>query len=171
MGKKSRRSKVGKGLMSTAFRWVSIDPGSTGAGWATWAGRKLMSCGSVEPIKTDDLSIRIYSVTIKIRNIIFKHRATAIVCECPAYFASARGHASAVRGDMIKLCFSVGALVQLAGDSAMAMDLIPVHKWKGQMSKAAVRARVLRRLQSSPRGLRGHAVDAVGIGLHYLGAF
>lgn len=103
-----------------------------------------------------------------------RYRPDETICELPAFFVgSATGHAAAARQDVVKLVYLVGGLSAVAMQRGLDFWLVEVNRWKGQMSKEAVKKRLIRRnpdLLNMPE-FKGDAVDAVGIGAFKMGWF
>lgn len=91
---------------------------------------------------------------------------TAIVCEWPSYFQSAKGQKSADRGDLVKLSVAVGMVAGLAAQVGAVFYPVRVNTWKGQLSKATVIRRIKRQLgDKACSGFVDDEWDAVGVGL------
>jgi len=90
-----------------------------------------------------------------------------VYIEEPTYI---EGHAAAARGDLVKLCRTVGRLEQVCDECKVPCIMIPMRDWLGQLSSQQVRHRA--------EGLLGrefvakypgeHELDAVCMGLHVL---
>lgn len=153
-------------------RWLTIDPGLGGTGWALWSGRRThpIDYGTVHPVKSDDLGIRIQSVCLKLWKIHTLGNIEQVFVEMPAFFQSASGTMVARRGDLVKLTLMAGAIIGHFSSLGVPGTLIEVAKWKGQLPKDVVRRRIERRI-GKIEGSGTHAADAIGIGLYVNGEF
>lgn len=96
--------------------------------------------------------------------------ACAVIEEPSQWSGSGKSLAASASGDLIKLSYLIGSIAQTLSDTKIApTTLIRPMDWKGQLSKPAANARIRRRLGNIP--LENHSADAIGIGLHALGAF
>jgi hypothetical protein len=91
-----------------------------------------------------------------------------VVIEYPAFMpGTAGGMMVAARGDLVKLTILVGYLS--SAFHWQGVQLIPVHKWKGQLPKRIVEQRITAVLRSPlVKTLKKDEWDAVGIGLYCL---
>ena len=159
-----------------------VDPGFDGTGWAYWqrlSDKELLPpthCGVVRPKakeQADDMNLAERSFLICER---FAGEALALCApftvylELPeVYGASAKSHASAVKGDLIKLTFLTGALaLSIVEDEVCDIKLLKPSEWKGQLNKEAVQMRIKRAL-GNLENFPNHTADAVGMGLSVIG--
>lgn len=134
---------------------LAIDPGAD-TGWARFFNGSLEACGLGTP------------------PII---KAAAVVIECPEY----RAHDRINPNDLITLAVKVGREVERAFKAGITATLVRPTEWKGSVPKRIHQPRILCALNeeecehlndvlSMHAKTKGHnIVDAVGIGLHYLG--
>lgn len=80
---------------------------------------------------------------------------------------SLKSKVSASRGNLSKLAYLVGGYMELAQSKKITVELIPVTKWKGQLTKEATKLRV--KLANGETYRNDHITDAVGIGLSIMG--
>jgi hypothetical protein len=78
-------------------------------------------------------------------------------------FGSAKGYAVAASGDLVKLSCLVGMIAGLCKAMGIIIYLVPVAKWKGQLTKEAVIYRIEKILGKCT--YEKDEWDAVGIGL------
>jgi hypothetical protein len=162
---------------------MSIDSGVEG-GWAAWdittPEKKAKLCpplrwGQILPseempwaLRVDDFCNQLQSVVAHLCEVPGTLVAQYLV-EFPAYFESEGGRGAAVQGSLVKLAYAVGAIGRTCYQMCGKLELVEVNKWKGQLDKPQVIHRIKRRL---PRfECKGHAWDAVGIGLWKKGHF
>ncbi len=87
------------------------------------------------------------------------------VCEFPTYMAGM--HVATAKDSTIKMAFIVGMITRvIQGDSRCGIELVTPTVWKGTMSKGMVERRCRKHVDFS---VKAHAIDAIGIGLNYLG--
>lgn len=153
---------------------ITIDPGIRGTGIAVWSMDDWLS--ETIPIKTyvitppsdEDWVFAIADIYDKIEPILETHNVKKAYCEFPQYFTSGKGHSATAKGDIYKLSCLVGVFMGMM--LAKQTVLIPVYvtSWKGQLTKEAVIARLVKR---EPKlltlGIDTHAWDAVGIAYYH----
>lgn len=153
---------------------LSIDPGTSGCGWAIWdiTRRKnweLLRYGVFVPVKlrgndTNDLQRWQYEAEQVSETVagIGKYCESMYV-EYPSVFG---GGVAAQSGAIVKLATLVGMIMGgFQGESI----LVPVVNWKGQLPKEIVAKRVKKILPNCKA--ESHAIDAIGIGLYLQGRF
>ena len=141
---------------------LSIDPGLKTVGWAYWEGRELKCCGLSRTKHTD---------TTKQAREHWAHLeswrdADRKICEMMVWRG---GRAKASPADLLKLNIVAGHL---------GTEWVAPSTWKGFCPKSIHQPRILKALTDQeralvmgcmPASLRHNVVDAVGIGLYYLG--
>lgn len=155
-------------------RCLTIDPGLN-IGWSLWdlgssRWRKL------EP-PLDAGSFREHASLLEWRD-----RAIAVCQDFDEWFSSGPtidtvaiewpfvGGGAAPPEDILKLQFIVGWLSCVCNSWGAKLVFVPVHVWKGQMSKELTTKRIVAQLgEEFMQDLDNHALDAVGIGLHLKG--
>lgn len=156
---------------------ASIDPGVSGTGVALWSENnwyRLVKPKHVETIypkrNLPDWTDRMSSIMERLEILLSRFDVTNLYCEVPQFFGSSvKGQVTAETGDLVKLSAIVGAIAELCRQRRVRLVLVPVIRWKGQISKALVEARIKKRLPELE--VTSHAIDAVGIGLHAKGFF
>jgi hypothetical protein len=153
---------------------VSIDSGEN-LGVAVWdAARWRTLC---PPLRTAVLvpSPRARSYVDKTQSVgerlwalLDAYTVTHMYVEWPIHMDSAKGHAAAVEGNIIKLAYNVGWLGCIAYGKGAVFVPVPVNQWKGQLPKRVVQRRLRAKLG---KWYGDHAADAVGIGLNAKGYF
>jgi len=156
---------------------LSIDPGINGTGWALWRNQTLKKAGIIRVAKRGmDWREKSLEVAREVSVLVATHRVAAVACEYPEYMQSQKGEMVARRGDLVKLAFLTGVIAGRCCPLDAAM--VPVHMWKGQLSKENVERRI-RRILTREEGydicglldLKSHMWDAVGVGLFMQGRF
>lgn len=151
--------------------WASIDPGVE-AGVAIWEGDRLVKTAVIVPTAGMEWRWRVSSMSRQVRMLLDSSRALRAYCEWPTFMEFDKGQASARSGALIKLAVAVGRTWGACVECAVDFRPVEIAAWKGQLKKSAVELRVRRLIGAKVMerlGVKGHAVDAVGIGLHILG--
>ena len=156
---------------TTSKNIISIDPGLSGTGWATWEGKTLTGHGVLfYTAAKDTWENRAQQYAQSIISISDDADCKTLYIEYPSFFDSVGGTMVAKTGDLLKLTFLVGIICGYASTNFVDYVLVPVNQWKGQLPKQIVTERIIRRLgEKQCLGIKTHAWDAVGIGLHALG--
>src|SRR6266540_651688 len=153
---------------------LSIDPGLGGTGWAIWRGQvelKLHMAGVITAskrsenfvIRADDIATQLHQMTQRHGgNHLTEYKA---ICEFPDFQDSGVRSMGWRSGDLQKLTYLVGVLAA----TLYCDEFIPVkpHRWKGQLPKRVVEARLLKKIgaaRCAVLGIKTHACDTVGIG-------
>jgi len=153
---------------------ASIDPGSAGSGIAIWDkelwDKQLKSKEVfIEPIQTYVLMPR-DAIIECMEKIILVHNVVYVYIENSVYYANTlKGQTAARSGALVKLSQFIGEIRHLLNRYYIKYELINPQKWKGTLTKRAVKIRIQKRnpnIQAS-----SHALDAVGIGLYMTGVF
>jgi hypothetical protein len=161
----------------TIGRFITIDPGLGGTGWATWNRfeRKRLTApndsGSI-PAPSADLSMwrRIDCILTQIQMVCHRELVFEVIVECPQFFEGGRGLAAARDGDLVSLSILAGAILAVATRKSESGHLVTVNEWKGNMSKELTRERVSSKLPDYRlRTNTTHESDAVGLGLYVKG--
>lgn len=162
---------------------LAVDPSIRSAGMALFdsdpactdglifAARVTMASSGADPAERERAMARriLAAIVSDLRGIVPIDR---LVSERPQIYAEGGGR---TKGDPNDMLFMVGVTAALAAllPGAACTTYRPAE-WKGQMPKAAVEARVRQRLSpaEAARLPASHdAIEAVGIGLFYLGRF
>lgn len=155
-------------------RFITIDPGLTGTGWAIWDTKTqiapLLAGVWVAPQKEKGRDLtwlnRCHWLALKLGMTCAAVGVEACWIEYPIFFDDAEGHMGMKKGDIPKLIMLVGAMSYALHLGDVVCHLPSVREWKGQLSKQQVRIRCIKRLgEETCRGLKSHDWDAVGIGL------
>ena len=144
---------------------LAIDPGKS-TGWALFRREELSACGLVDPTKGERPP---------------RHEGLDVcVVEVPCHQHS---DTPSLTNDLFKTAFRAGQLAESTG----CRDIVAVspHAWKGSVPKDLHNERVLKRLTEDERkilyaacradgkkvsvSLLNNVIDAVGLGLWYLG--
>lgn len=149
---------------------LTVDPGMS-TGWALW---DITTQGVVKygQIRLDHVNLeadltalfdRFRDINTSV-NLRAGQSITRVCIEYPGMWQNSfTSHTSAASGDLVKLAAIVGGFAAIAHEWQTGITLISPQRWKGQMSKEAVKARVERELGIQERS--SHINDALGIGL------
>ena len=165
-----------------AINLLSIDPGSSGTGWAWWYDATPEQPPAPAPNGWDIITPtlptwqgRVAEVVNALHDFLNEPREYGFdycLLEFPELWSgSARSHASTANDSTFKLAFLCGALWDvLRGDHGSMVrrpiELVRPSDWKGQMPKAVTQALVRRELGVE---YPSHAGDAVAMGLSAMG--
>jgi hypothetical protein len=152
---------------------LSIDPGVRGCGVALFRGTELEQGVYVEGHSHAQRAESWLAMVGSIKDFIGARVVDQLVVELPQVYVTAR--AKGDPNDLIQLAAVVGGLC-VAFEKARSKVYLPAE-WKGQVPKEIVHARALQRLSTDERSriscrkkaLLHNAMDAVSIGLKYLG--
>jgi hypothetical protein len=139
-------------------RLISIDPGVNYFAWALFDDSKFVACGTV---KRESAQAMIFSWI----GICSAYKPHELVIEGQQVFPSAKSWSSAVEGHLIDLAHCTGMLVG-SFEEGLQWAIIPPTRWKGQLTKKVVQARIK---EVTGCNFDGHEADAVGLGLWHLG--
>lgn len=156
-----------------------IDPGINGTGWAFFRDMELSYHGVVRSkLKLHGKSAWIshssyISVQVKaIATAMSEHEKGLMVhIEFPSLWTtSSKSRTSAEKGDLFKLAYLCGCLANAVEQipSFKKLRLMSPSQWKGQLPKRVVESRVVKAFPYLPK-LRDHEVDAIGMGLAFVG--
>lgn len=136
---------------------IAVDPGRD-TGWAFWKERTLIGCG----LGTPDFKTGTPCLVIIERPQIYPNQPVP-------------------PNDLITLAIMVGRYAALAEEADHEVKTVLPHEWKGNLPKEISHARTLKALraeelavvqqadQSVAKGKRHNMLDAVGIGVYFLG--
>jgi Holliday junction resolvasome RuvABC endonuclease subunit len=157
-------------------KFLAIDPGILGTGWALFWEEEYI----IPPEKTGVLFTKVHatkenwlaramSIIVGLEESQLHKEISKVYIELPTFFQSAKGQVCAsgkdgADSDLVKLSVLIGMIVGHFAINSVRVELIPVNKWKGQLTKTAVHARLKNRLGDKFK-YTNHADDAVGIGL------
>jgi len=131
-------------------RWSSymLDAGQIMQSDATWQGRSA-------------------SAALQLDNLITRYSPQVTYIEEPTYI---EGHAAAARGDLVKLCRTVGRMEQVCSSHDIPCVMIPMRDWLGQLNSKQVRHRAEGLLGSEfvAKYPGEHELDAICMGLYVL---
>lgn len=135
---------------------LAIDPGKS-TGWSFFIGQSMVACGHLNPDNAD--ALRLLRIRLETSQI------HAVVIELPH-----GGEGKASKRDLIKLAFRAGVIARSFDVQVLTYE---PGTWKGSVPKDKHQPRILARLTAIELSLtRGHphdTIDAVGLGLFYLG--
>lgn len=152
-------------------RILAIDPG-VDTGYALFEpGNKTPVDAGIWYGKGEHWLEKFASICDQLDDYLNSYKEVKVVIEEPAVmFGSAKATASTSEGSTVKLSMVVGGLIHVARYYVDAnIELIPVVTWKGNLSKRTVRERA--EAITGALLCKSHAIDAVGLGLFYLGYF
>lgn len=155
---------------------LAVDPSVACTGAALFVDGVLHACGIV-PTKSDEpLELRVRRVACAFPSAPEARRPDVLVIEYPQAYRRERGSKGEDPNDLIAVGCVAGAI--LATVRALQFHLIYPASWKGQVPKDIHNERVRKRLAPDelrtleairPAGKAHNAIDAIGIGLWYLG--
>lgn len=168
--------------MSRTNYLVAIDPGVS-AGVAVFdKDSKTLVRATVVKGRGRAWEERVIDVACRMQEVIeafdcpeIGDNVRRVLCEYPAFMPTPGGIKIAKRGDLVKLAHAVGVIHSRITSVFGTLELVPVSKWKGQVSKEVINnriARIIPALEREKSGMsvsRSHDWDAVGIGLWALG--
>lgn len=150
-------------------RVLLVDPGIGGTGWAYWleitrpgeASLPFLS-GSKTPKKTGFDAVE--NLWAWFDGVVDVLRPKIVVIEYPELWSSSGlSQGSAAKGDLFKLTYLIGGFGRIVAErTRKAPVLVSPTKWKGQLPKRVVNARIK---LSLGKKYGNHESDAVGIGL------
>lgn len=144
---------------------ITIDPGSTGSGYAVWDSRwKLLRNGIILPDKDAEWEEGAYQVVAKIAEVSGRNCCSEGYIEYPAFYQAHGACGVANSGALVKLAWFVGLV---CGSLPFPPHLVTVGSWKGQLPKKVVEKRIKRILPGVKA--TSHDWDAIGIGLFIKG--
>lgn len=167
---------------AVARHFLTVDPGITGTGWAAWSVAEWkdrvppVEVGVIIPDnapcnKWHDQGRKIYH---RLAAIYARYNCSGVYVEWPNFRGGAVGQSVAASGDLGKLYYAASlclALGLIPGQGGFG-EPVPVVQWKGQLPKAVVAERIVKRLGQNvcdQLGIDDHAWDAVGIGMYLKG--
>lgn len=139
------------------MKWVSIDPGSAGSGYAIWNDEELIKWGNYYNNILDNIS-----------QLIIQNGIKQAYIEKPQYMESNIGFAAARSDALVKLSMFCGALENMLKNLDLRVEWVPIIKWKGNQPKKIAQKKILKKIKVNAKG---HCIDAIGIGLYILGEF
>lgn len=139
------------------MKWMTIDPGISGTGFACFDRRRLLEWGNIYST-ANTWERRSKAIITKISWKEYQG-CERMYCEWPSNFqGTGKGQAAINSGSILKLAFLIGGICEKFDD----VRLVPVQSWKGQLPKEIVQRRAEVFFQK--KGFKSHAADAVGIG-------
>lgn len=147
--------------------FLTVDPGEH-TGWAYWSGTNKPLTGQIRPAKTRELEPGLIHHWGEFKALLASCRPCTVIIEgVEIWEGSLVSMTSAKRGNLFKLAYLVGGYTQIANSKNIEVEIIPARRWKGQLTKDAVRSRVKRFNGQLYR--TDHITDAVGIGVAIMG--
>lgn len=141
---------------------VAIDPGTKSTGFAFFHGDTLSHVARAKGLRCNNLDTLDFEKVRKWRGC-----CTHFVCEVPQVYPQSKADPN----DMIPLALLAGSLVGFFGSPFVKLP--KPREWKGQVPKKIHNARTLAALTPAELqlcgGLSHDEIDAVGLGLWYLG--
>ena len=151
---------------------MTIDPGLSGTGYSVWHNDTLILCRQIIPENNLTMEDKAKVIKKMLIEAINYRRIDHVAIEYPKVFGGATNMAIAMRGDIVKLAWFVGYICgAIVTNRCVTYELVPVNTWKGQLPKSVIENRV-RKIFPDPENklsIKGHAIDAVGIGLFLKG--
>jgi len=154
-------------------RVLAVDPGVGGTGWALFINDELKQVGCCSPKSPRASWVKRQADVVRQLSLCVNTSVTGtLVIECPELQTSAKGWASARRGDLVKLALITGAIVHVF--HSWDIELVTPFQWKGVLPKritmSVVREEIPTAVQQRLRlsAYPDHTWDAVAIGLWFL---
>ena len=153
-------------------RIVSIDPGTRFLGWAYFERKQLIECGLIKGQGLADMLDRCYQ---RMPDIVSVFKPTKhVVIEIPQVYVQRKMKGDA--NDLIKIALVAGYI----GSLFNSVDFVLPRTWKGTVDKDVMCKRVLDRWMNDrervllaskgiPKGQINNTIDAIGVGMHWLG--
>lgn len=152
---------------------ISVDPGVVGTGYAVWQSPEENNWGkSCKPISTGCIKPSIKNkesflnrstfTTEQFQHLFLLYEVNQVAVEYGKFFESSLGFAAASGGDLAKLLFVTGRIVECCYRNDSFAFSVLVNDWKGTMTKKIVDHRIKREIGCE---YDNHESDAVGIGL------
>lgn len=160
-------SKLQQALMrdiSSSDPFMTVDPGLGGTGWALFESfdKPPSHYGVLEDRKGKWVD-RARRIANDFGGLVRGFENPAVIIEWPGFWGgSVKSFASMERGDLFKLCFLIGNMSAWCENPP---HLISPQVWKGQLSKEAVKNRIIRAYGAEWKEVGDHIADAIGIGL------
>ncbi len=150
-------------------RIVSIDPGTRFLGWAEFEGKQLAGCGIIKAKGLDDMLAKMRGGFGK-----FGGERWQAVIEIPQVYVQRKMKGDA--NDLIKIALVAGYVGALFHEPVFVLP----RTWKGTVEKDVMCKRVENRWMNErerellyarkiPKGQLNNTLDAIGVGMHYLG--
>lgn len=136
-------------------KWVAIDPGLGGTGWARFDGIHLKDWGIIR-LRENIFENKALDISNRLKDIC--RSSGRVFIEWPSF----QNLIAQNTGSIIKLAFLIGVIYR-------EIDypyLIPVIRWKGNLPKEITKKRAEKYFGIT--GFKSHAADAVGIGMYCL---
>lgn len=149
---------------------ISIDPGSSGTGYAIWSDSSLVQCDNILS-RSDDWMEKCWDICRILNGEAGYHQISKVVIERPSFFQSSKGGVAARSGSLVKLSILVGMIIGVLG--RQKTTLVDISSWKGNVPKDIMIPRIIKMLRPDEAKLldgkkASHVYDAVGIGLYAL---
>ncbi len=151
---------------------LAIDPSLRASGWALFSAGVLCGGGVVCTSAADATECAVIALA---RSLPIIRTDLAMVAEWPQVYTGQRGGNDP--NDLLWLTCVLGAAIDRVRPPKLT--LYRPAEWKGQVPKVTHNKRVLSRLTQAemvlyeslavPKGIRHNLIDAIGIGLKYLG--
>jgi len=151
--------------------FITIDPGSTGTGYAIWKTEDWENVKYLQfplQIKPIENGVIFKNIIMTLKKICIRSYIHTAYIENASYWENSnRGQVSARSGSLVKLSEFIGKLEEMFSSLGVGVYLISVQKWKGTMTKKAV----IHRIKKYAPLCEGssHDWDAIGLGLYCMG--
>lgn len=155
-------------------RVFAIDPGVSGTGWAIieWVPQSaddyiLVDAGNIYASPSMTWDRKAAAITGRLAKVIEKYSPGEYVCEFPTFME--RMVVASKTDSTVKMAFITGMFAEMIRDwDRSHLNLVLPNTWKGTMSKDLVKRRIHKKIHPA-HTFKAHALDAIGIGLHYIG--
>ena len=147
-------------------RLVSIDPGVRFLGWAFFHNKRLMDCGLLKAKGLDDMLERCRQFE--------SYDVDHVVIEKPQVYIQRK-----MKGDANDL-ITIALVAGYVGAFFKHVNFVKPRDWKGTVDKEVMCKRVVSRWMNErereilarlqiPKSYVNNTVDAIGVGLHWMG--
>lgn len=152
---------------------LTVDPGLGGTGLAFWDDdpapyhTAVLKRIPLAPLDMEAWLAQAFSITERFGAMVRAYQPVHVAIEGQAIWDNtATAYAAAKRGDVLKLAVLAGMLAGRAYQNGAVVSFLSPARWKGQLPKRTVIARIKRKLGVT---YPDHIADAVGMGLYLRG--
>lgn len=156
---------------------LSVDPSLTNSGWAVFRDGTLAKVGHVPTEPRDPLANRVIALANQVT--WDRYQVSRLVVEFPRIYPGPQQKGD--QNDLLPLAAIAGAMAlvikQVQGWGSPPAEFFHPRQWKGQVPKKVMFARIKKHMTPAELALLdgiadryvGDVLDAIGLGLWYLG--